>query len=142
LYDFVDNASANPIFYADLTNPQSLNKYQYSYNNPLRYIDPEGHEAEEAEEQGQGTKNKQPTVGIPNPAYPTVSKETGEQTIEAAKQLWGAINGLADKIVAPARESPLGKTIRQGVGVEDELVVPPISLPPTQSRAWERIIQM
>jgi RHS repeat-associated protein len=29
--------------YADITNPQSLNKYVYSYNNPLRYTDPDGH---------------------------------------------------------------------------------------------------
>jgi len=36
-------ASSNPTFYADLTNPQSLNKYQYGYNNPLRYTDPDGH---------------------------------------------------------------------------------------------------
>jgi hypothetical protein len=26
-----------------LTKPQSLNKYQYCYNNPLRYTDPDGH---------------------------------------------------------------------------------------------------
>jgi RHS repeat-associated protein len=44
LYDFADNASENPTFYADLLNPQSLNKYQYSYNNPLRYVDPDGHD--------------------------------------------------------------------------------------------------
>lgn len=43
LFDFADDAAANPTFYADLTNPQSLNKYQYSLNNPLRYVDPNGH---------------------------------------------------------------------------------------------------
>ncbi|HEU4510321.1 MAG TPA: RHS repeat-associated core domain-containing protein, partial [Pyrinomonadaceae bacterium] len=36
LFFFADSASANPTFYSDLTNPQSLNKYQYAYNNPLR----------------------------------------------------------------------------------------------------------
>jgi RHS repeat-associated protein len=43
LYDFADVASDNPIFYADLTDPQSLNKYQYCYNNPLTTVDPDGH---------------------------------------------------------------------------------------------------
>ena len=43
LYNFAEDASDNPTFYADLTNPQSLNKYQYTYNNPLNLVDPDGH---------------------------------------------------------------------------------------------------
>ena len=43
LFIFVDAAAENPTFYAELDQPQSLNKYQYTYNNPLRYTDPTGH---------------------------------------------------------------------------------------------------
>jgi len=43
-YDFVVKAADNPTFYAILTDPQSLNKYQYAYNNPLLYVDPNGHQ--------------------------------------------------------------------------------------------------
>jgi RHS repeat-associated protein len=43
LFDFAEHASSNPTFYAELTNPQSLNKFQYSYNNPYKFNDPLGH---------------------------------------------------------------------------------------------------
>src|ERR1051326_7178205 len=44
---FAAAVQANPTFYADLTNPQTLNKYQYCVNNPLRYTDPSGHQQQD-----------------------------------------------------------------------------------------------
>jgi RHS repeat-associated protein len=38
-----DITPPGPLPYADIGNPQSLNKYAYTYNNPLRYTDPDGH---------------------------------------------------------------------------------------------------
>jgi len=36
--------SPGPIGYADLSDPQTLNMYVYTRNNPLRFIDPDGHD--------------------------------------------------------------------------------------------------
>lgn len=44
LFDFAEDASDNPTFYANLEVPQSLNKYQYTYNNPLNMSDEDGHD--------------------------------------------------------------------------------------------------
>ncbi|HEX5731195.1 MAG TPA: RHS repeat-associated core domain-containing protein [Blastocatellia bacterium] len=54
LYHFAEKASANPTFYSDVSNPQSLNKYQYCYSNPLRYVDRDGHDPSDPDPQ----KNK------------------------------------------------------------------------------------
>lgn len=49
---------AGPLPYADLKDPQTLNKYAYVRDNPLRYVDPDGHEnrRERAEWRGSITK--------------------------------------------------------------------------------------
>lgn len=43
LFDFAETAADNPTFYSAIEEPQSLNKYQYCFNNPLSYVDPDGH---------------------------------------------------------------------------------------------------
>jgi|SRR5271156_5659526 len=42
----------NPVPYADLTNPQSLNLYGYAGNNPLSKTDPDGHCDVDGEQHG------------------------------------------------------------------------------------------
>ncbi len=39
----------DPLFYSETAEPQSLNKYQYCLNNPLRYVDPDGHQTATAD---------------------------------------------------------------------------------------------
>jgi RHS repeat-associated protein len=42
----------DPVPYADLKNPQSLNLYSYVHNNPLRVADPDGHDGDDDEDDG------------------------------------------------------------------------------------------
>jgi RHS repeat-associated protein len=116
LYDFAENASNNPLFYGDLTNPQSLNKYQYAYNNPLRYVDPDGHDADELEPQQQGDRTR-PTNG---PIYgpPSLAPDI-PATIQAIKQLWDAINEA-------------GRPTRELIGTEEAPTIEPLPNPTQQ----------
>ena len=57
--DFAQGASNNPTLYADIGLPQSLNKYQYCLQNPLRYVDDDGHDyriVEHKDSKGRGVR--------------------------------------------------------------------------------------
>jgi RHS repeat-associated protein len=60
---FEDVLPGNPTFYAELEDPQSLNKYHYCLNNPLRYIDPDGHQGTTTDRLKQAVVDTARTVG-------------------------------------------------------------------------------
>jgi len=111
LYYFADDASENPTFYADLRKPQSLNKYQYSYNNPLRWVDPDGHDPEEPELPQDPRRivplppfPDAPPLVVPGPSTSTSKGPTDAEIIEGAQNVldtvadYTGITWLADKI--------------------------------------------
>jgi RHS repeat-associated protein len=54
---FGDIDPHDPLFYADTAAPQSLNKYHYCLNNPLRFVDPNGHQERIADTTRQAGQN-------------------------------------------------------------------------------------
>jgi RHS repeat-associated protein len=89
------SAQPQPIPYADLTDPQTLNLYSYVRNNPLGRIDPDGHDDRPCPAGQPGCINgeQRTTEGAPlapsprnraaadrNPAVLTVTRSSGERT--------------------------------------------------------------
>jgi RHS repeat-associated protein len=72
-----DPLPPGPLPYATVTNPQSLNKYAYVWNNPLKYLDPHGHEVKEYLLLTSGP-NQVPSA--PHPEIPDVSELGPKET--------------------------------------------------------------
>ncbi|MEW5977571.1 MAG: RHS repeat-associated core domain-containing protein [Acidobacteriota bacterium] len=95
-FEFTARAGVNPTFYADLTNPQSLNKYQYGSNNPLRYIDLDGHEPEES-----FLDQAVRSVGVLFDSFVSLFGSGQEDTTpnaEALMESWGAFSNSAPQL--------------------------------------------
>jgi RHS repeat-associated protein len=87
LFDFAEDAADNPTFYSDLHEPQSLNKYQYCYNNPLRYVDPNGHGI--TDRLKAAARNlKDTAIGVAKEAFNAIA--AAGEALEAASQPLGA----------------------------------------------------
>ena len=102
LFDFEDHASDNPTFYADLENPQSLNKYQYVYNNPYKYSDPTGH---------------CPPLGLLTVPCRVAQTPTAQRIVDAVRtSSVGIAIGTAVGAVADTVENSLSRSANAGVG--------------------------
>lgn len=104
---FEDVDPHDPLFYADATEPQSLNKYHYCLNNPLRYIDPDGHQTSTSDRLKQGATAVYETgkgvvkgalssltgglIGAPKPTD-SENDRAGQYAGSVAVEVHGAVN--------------------------------------------------
>jgi RHS repeat-associated protein len=111
-----DIIAAGPIPYADIGNPQTLNKYAYVMNNPLRYTDPDGHETD-AEKARRAAQGAAASVGAQatQDAAARAAYNQGLQTLQGAPKGDPAASAArtALKIEARAASSPTGAGIAE-----------------------------
>ncbi len=91
---FADVTSHNPTFYADPAEPQSLDKYQYGLNNPMRYLDPDGHQSVHADCLG-GACHPGPT---PPPQLDFASQVSSDTMYGTAKGVANVAAGVPNAI--------------------------------------------
>src|SRR5215213_9217412 len=128
----------NEFRFRDLKKPQSLNKYQYAYNSPLRYVDPDGHDPEEEVEtpdppQGQGRSTTGPG-SIPVPVGPGPTPAEAQQTVEALQRLNRAIDDALYPISQLIGTAPAGQIAPVQTTPLLPVPLPTIGTPPSTGR--------
>ncbi len=99
---FAEVAAHNPTFYADIAEPQSLNKYVYCLNNPYKFVDPDGHQATLADRIWSGVESVKQKVG----SAATQATQVAIETANGVAAAFSEDNGL------PAQNLPQNKAGR------------------------------
>ena len=89
---------------ASLANPQHLNHYSYTLNNPLKYTDPNGHQPVEAEPEGEITREIRMELRNSLRSDGTQRPLTSEQRMESRAEKEFAAQGMRMKGLNPAQE--------------------------------------
>jgi RHS repeat-associated protein len=79
----------------DITDPQSWNKYAYTRNNPLRYIDPDGEDWQDYLKGAINAFTSNNTVGVGRMSGGNGDFKTGQAIGDAVSTVTGAIETLA-----------------------------------------------
>jgi RHS repeat-associated protein len=108
------SAKEEPVPYAKLENPQSLNLYTYVHNNPLSAFDPDGHGCDSG-----GFPNAD--TGSPCKQPPKTPDPAGVHQGSKAKVAWARAPGKRYKTVDQAAKAKIRATNPQSVREDKEI---------------------